>query len=204
MGSSAVHRSGQLLSIEVAAALPNLIQNSLLRLPFEKRRASDASRLMERSLDVSNPFLPDSVTYAEMDAPIAVSAKGRRGARQRNGERSQRDGMVGAARELRKNPTEAEKVLWEALRRKQAEGMRFRRQRVIGPYIVDFCCLGRKLIVEVVGANHYEAEGLAYDADRTAYLKGYGFRVLRFENAAVLNDVDGVVAAIVSGRGIEP
>jgi 5-methyltetrahydrofolate--homocysteine methyltransferase len=119
------------------------------------------------------------------------------GGGQRRRERAQRDGMVGAARELRKNPTEAETVLWEALRRKQAEGMRFRRQRVIGPYIVDFCCLDKKLIVEVDGAHHYEDEGKVYDSDRTAFLEGHGFRVMRFENADVLNDVDGVVARIL-------
>jgi very-short-patch-repair endonuclease len=112
-------------------------------------------------------------------------------------ERPQRDGMIGAARQLRSNPTEAETVLWEALRRKQADGMRFRRQRVIGPYIVDFCCLGHNLIVEVDGAHHHDSEHAAYDADRTEFLEAHGFRVLRFDNSAVLNDVDGVVARIL-------
>jgi very-short-patch-repair endonuclease len=58
--------------------------------------------------------------------------------RQRGQDRAQRDGLIGAAREMRRQPTVAEQTLWEALRRKQAGGMRFRRQRVIGPYIVDF------------------------------------------------------------------
>ena len=107
-----------------------------------------------------------------------------------------RDGMIGAARQLRKEATEAERVLWEALRRKQAGGMRFRRQRVIGPYIVDFCCLDQKLVVEVDGSHHHEAEYVAYDEDRTRYLESYGFRVLRFDNAEVLRDVEGVVARI--------
>ena len=105
--------------------------------------------------------------------------------------------MIGAARQLRKDATEAERVLWEALRRKQADGMRFRRQRVIGPYIVDFCCLTHRLVVEVDGAHHGETEYLAYDEDRTRYLEGHGFRVLRFENLVVMNDVDGVVRRIV-------
>lgn len=89
-------------------------------------------------------------------------------------------------------------MLWEALRRKQAEGLRFRRQRVIGPYIVDFCCLSEKLIVEVDGGHHHEVDHIAYDADRTEFLEGYGFRVARFDNEEISEDVDGVVERIVN------
>ncbi len=116
-------------------------------------------------------------------------------------EQPRRDGMIGAARQLRSNPTAAETVLWEALRRKQADGMRFRRQRVIGPYIVDFCCLSHKLVVEVDGAHHHDPEYRAYDEDRTVFLEAHGFQVLRFENSDVMNDVDGVVARICREDG---
>ncbi len=117
--------------------------------------------------------------------------------RQRGQPRSQRDGLIGAAREMRSQPTVAEDALWQALRRKQAGGMRFRRQRVIGPYIVDFCCSRHKLIVEVDGAHHRHPDNRAYDEDRTMYLEANGFRVLRFENADVMQDVERVVNEIM-------
>jgi 5-methyltetrahydrofolate--homocysteine methyltransferase len=116
--------------------------------------------------------------------------------RQRGQDRAQRDGLIGAAREMRRQPTVTEQTLWEALRRKQAGGMRFRRQRVIGPYIVDFCCLSHKLIVEVDGRHHHDPDFRAYDEDRTKYLEANGFRVLRFDNADVMQDVEGVVGRI--------
>lgn len=118
--------------------------------------------------------------------------------RRTRSERPQHDGLIGAAREMRKQPTVAEETLWQALRRKQANGLRFRRQRVIGPYIVDFCCLSHKLIVEVDGAHHHDADYRAYDEDRTHYLEANGFQVLRFDNAEVLVDVDDVVERIVN------
>src|SRR5439155_20949216 len=70
----------------------------------------------------------------------------------------------GQARKLRNNPTDAEKVLWKHLRLRQVEGHKFRRQQPLGPYIVDFVCLDRKLIVEVDGGQHLEQS--ASDAKR--------------------------------------
>jgi 5-methyltetrahydrofolate--homocysteine methyltransferase len=114
-----------------------------------------------------------------------------------------RDGLIGSARQMRKAPTEAERVLWQALRRKGVEGMRFRRQRVIGPYIVDFCCLEHRIIVEVDGSHHLAEEVTAYDEERTRYLETYGFRVLRFKNREILRDIDSVIAQIASmKRGV--
>jgi 5-methyltetrahydrofolate--homocysteine methyltransferase len=103
---------------------------------------------------------------------------------------------------MRKEPTGAERVLWQALRRKGIDGMRFRRQRVIGPYIVDFCCLEHRVIVEVDGTHHHDEEMAAYDEERSRYLEIYGFRVLRFGNETVLRDIDTVIAQIAAmGRG---
>ncbi len=96
------------------------------------------------------------------------------------------------ARELRKNPTDAERRLWARLRRQQIEGRQFRRQAPIGRYIVDFVCFARKLIVEVDGGQH----GVDADAERTSWLEGEGFRVLRFWNNDVLGNTDAVVEAI--------
>ena len=81
------------------------------------------------------------------------------------------------ARELRKNPTEAERVLWQHIRRRQLGGYRFRRQQPLGEYIVDFFCFEKRLVVEIDGGQH--SERVSYDTARTASLKSRGFRVLK-------------------------
>lgn len=96
---------------------------------------------------------------------------------------------------MRRNPTEAETKLWRALRMHQLGGVHFRRQHSIGPYIVDFCAPRRKLIIELDGGQHLERE--EYDQRRTAYLEEKGYRVLRFWNNYVMNDLDSVVQAIL-------
>jgi very-short-patch-repair endonuclease len=109
------------------------------------------------------------------------------------------------ARDLRQNPTEAEKGLWSKLRLKQLDGHRFRRQVPIGPFVVDFCCLARRLIVEVDGGQH--SSDAAKDARRTEWLERQGFRVLRFWNNDVLGNIDGVLATIamhLAGGGSPP
>ncbi len=104
--------------------------------------------------------------------------------------------MIGTARQMRKAPTAAERVLWEAFRRKGVAGMRFRRQRVIGPYIVDFCCLEHRVVVEVDGAHHLDSEVVSYDGVRTEYLEAMGYRVLRFSNEQVMSDLESIVREI--------
>ena len=99
------------------------------------------------------------------------------------------------ARELRKTSTDAERVLWSQLREKQLGGKRFRRQRPIGKYIVDFVCLENHLIVELDGGQHQESN--AYDTARTFELNSLGFSVIRFWNNEVLGEMDGVKEAIV-------
>ncbi|MEP5248372.1 MAG: endonuclease domain-containing protein [Alphaproteobacteria bacterium] len=91
--------------------------------------------------------------------------------------------------------TEAEKRLWSRLRSNRL-GVHFRRQHRVGPYIVDFACLERKLIVEVDGGQHNERDGLAHDARRTDFLNRYGYSVLRFWNNDVLARTDDVVETI--------
>jgi very-short-patch-repair endonuclease len=98
------------------------------------------------------------------------------------------------ARELRRNPTDAERRLWRHLRQRQLDGHRFRRQVPIGPYVADFVCLERRLIVEVDGGQHaVEADR---DEVRTAWLEGQRFSVLRFWNNDVLGETEGVLEAI--------
>ena len=102
-----------------------------------------------------------------------------------------------AAGSLRRNMTPAEKRLWWHLRKRAPlEGTYFRRQVPLGSYVVDFCCLKHKLIIEVDGASHsYDAQQMR-DARRDAALEGQGFRVLRFTNHTVLTDMDVVMDTV--------
>ncbi len=97
-------------------------------------------------------------------------------------------------RELRNNPTGAERHLWTYLRRRQMLGHKFRRQHVIGPYVVDFVCLEKKLVVEIDGSQHLDQE--RYDQRRSRFLQEQGYRVLRFWNNQVLLQVQVVLRAI--------
>ncbi|HEV8392443.1 MAG TPA: DUF559 domain-containing protein [Dongiaceae bacterium] len=100
------------------------------------------------------------------------------------------------ARSLRKNMTDAERSLWRYLRLRQLDGHKFRRQVRIGPYIADFACLNQLIVIEVDGGQHADAR--AYDARRDDYMRGQGFRVLRFWNNDVLSNVEGVWEAIAA------
>ena len=98
------------------------------------------------------------------------------------------------ARELRKNQTDAEKLLWKHIRNRQLSGYKFRRQCPLGNYIVDFICLSLKLIIELDGSQHMNNAG--YDERRTQYLEAHGFKVLRFWNNNILNQTDSVLEAL--------
>ena len=102
--------------------------------------------------------------------------------------------LTSRAQELRKNMTPEERKLWYQYLRQYP--VQWNRQKVIGQYIVDFYCKRAKLIVELDGSQHYEPQGMAYDAVRTAYLQELGFQVLRFSNADVKTNLSGVCAAI--------
>ena len=107
------------------------------------------------------------------------------------------------ARRLRHNSTRAEHALWQELRAARFGGYKFRRQVLIGRYVVDFVCFGAGLVIEVDGGQH--AERLRYDAQRTAWLEGQGFRVLRFWNTEVLGSVEAVKAVIAEAfKGMPP
>jgi very-short-patch-repair endonuclease len=101
---------------------------------------------------------------------------------------------VQRARELRKNPTDTERKLWHHIRDKQLDNFRFRRQRPIGKYIVDFICLEANLVIELDGGQH--AEQLQYDAERTKYLTAQGLHVLRYWNNDVMQNIAGVLEDI--------
>ena len=98
---------------------------------------------------------------------------------------------VDRARDLRTNATDAERKLWSYLRRRQVADFRFRRQQSIGPYIVDFFCPEARLIVEVDGGQHVDRA--AADAERTEWLESRGYRVVRYWNHEVLQNIEGVI-----------
>ena len=101
------------------------------------------------------------------------------------------------ARRLRKSMGDAERKLWHRLRSKQLDGtLRFRRQHPIGPYIADFVCLEKYLIIEVDGGQHGEPEQMAHDEKRSVWLAAEGYRVIRFWTHEVLYDTDNVLSAI--------
>ena len=104
------------------------------------------------------------------------------------------------ARDMRTDSTKAENLLWQALRNRQLDGLKFKRQVPLGGYILDFLCLEARLIVEVDGGQHSES---ARDLERDAYFENQGFRTLRFWNDEVERNMDGVCRTILreAGRG---
>ena len=98
------------------------------------------------------------------------------------------------ARQLRGDQTDVEKKLWSRLRNRQFLNYKFRRQFVIEPYIVDFVCLDLKLIVELDGSQHNDD----IDAERSLFLESCGFKILRFWNNDLIDNLDGVLERIQS------
>jgi very-short-patch-repair endonuclease len=100
------------------------------------------------------------------------------------------------ARELRRDMTEPEIILWSRLKRLRAEGFHIRRQAPFRGYFLDFVCFERRLVVELDGGHHSEAGQAQHDEIRDAVLRREGFQVLRFWNSAVRQNLDGVMYSI--------
>ncbi|MBR3444227.1 MAG: endonuclease domain-containing protein [Bacteroidaceae bacterium] len=100
------------------------------------------------------------------------------------------------AEKMKKNPTEAEALLWRHLQGR-VNGFRFRRQYIIGDYIADFVCLPLGLIVEVDGGYHYSGGMIVHDAIRSEELNNMGFDIIRFTNEEVIQDPSEVVSQII-------
>ena len=101
-----------------------------------------------------------------------------------------------AARRLRLEMTAAERVLWQALRRRAVDNLRFRRQHAVGSYVLDFCCPEVKLAVELDGSIHDDDDQAARDAERTHWLEAYGYRIMRVRNEDVTADLSAVIERI--------
>jgi len=100
------------------------------------------------------------------------------------------------ARQLRREPTEAETFLWHELRGRAFKDLKFRRQYPLGNYIVDFVCLDLRLIIELDGGGHNEDAQRTYDAARDAWLRSQGFRILRYWNNEVFAEWEAIAQAI--------
>jgi very-short-patch-repair endonuclease len=98
-----------------------------------------------------------------------------------------------AARVLRRNTTGAERIMWHLLRDRRLDGVKFRRQFPVGPYVADFACIAQRLVVELDGGQHSESPA---DAKRDAFLALNGWRVLRFWNNDVMENREGVLESI--------
>jgi very-short-patch-repair endonuclease len=100
------------------------------------------------------------------------------------------------AKELRKSMTEAEGILWKHLRNNRLSGLKFRRQHPLDIFIADFYCHKKRLIIELDGGIHDTFEQKEYDEGRTFELESKGYKILRFKNEEVINNIDGVLARI--------
>src|SRR5689334_17369566 len=105
------------------------------------------------------------------------------------------DKMRDRSRELRRNQTDVERIVWRHLKARQVNGWRFRRQHPIDPYIADFACVEAKLIVEADGGQHADSE---YDRVRDEFLRKAGWRVLRFGNTDILQNMEGVFDTVAA------
>ena len=101
-----------------------------------------------------------------------------------------------AAKKLRANTTPHERILWRALKEMPTEGTHFRRQAPIGPYVVDFFCPAKRLIVELDGGHHNEDETARRDQERQLWLEREGYRVIRFWNSEITQDLTAVLERI--------
>ena len=106
------------------------------------------------------------------------------------------------ARHLRRNQTIAETRLWKELRELRHQGYHFRRQVPIEPYIVDFACFSQRVVIEVDGYHHGSPDVRRMDARRDADLEWRGFRILRFSNAQVAEELEGVMLEILHVIGV--
>lgn len=124
---------------------------------------------------------------ASSPRPLAGEGQGE------GGWKSKRHALSSKAKALRQNQTEAEKIIWHALKAGRFEGLKFRRQFSVGSYIADFACPAARLIIEIDGGQHCEN---ADDEMRTAFLQREGFEVIRFWNNDVMDNLDGLLTTL--------
>jgi very-short-patch-repair endonuclease len=115
--------------------------------------------------------------------------------------------MSTRARELRRNATRAEAVMWDLLRHRRLRGLKFRRQFPLATFVADFCCYSLRLIVELDGGVHDEPAQVAHDENRDAYLTSRGYSILRIPNHRLFQNPESVLEEICQAaeeRGWQP
>ena len=105
---------------------------------------------------------------------------------------------------LRQNQTPSEAKLWQVLRNRGIGNLKFRRKCRIGNYVVDFCCLEKKLVIEVDGGHHNDPQFQLMDEQRQKFIERQGFKVVRFWNDDINGNLEGVVEEILEGAGASP
>ncbi|MEM9989074.1 MAG: primosomal protein N', partial [Pseudomonadota bacterium] len=178
---------GTIGKILIDEGTENVAVNTAIALLLED--GEDSSSISNANTDQSPPP-QSSPPRGEEDRPQRDQEGGR------NYKTKPPKHLVQKAKELRTNMTEAEKKLWYHLRNQQM-GVKFRRQYQITPYIIDFVCLEKKLIIELDGGQHDQQK--LYDQTRDAFLKQQGFQVLRFWNNEVFENLEGVLSRIRAG-----
>ena len=192
---------------EVRADLSKLVQEGMHVLVVANKMDLNPYTKFEHYLD--QPLTPSRVEGGAQQAahelatqPTVARENQLRGWRTANPAAYEK--LLGFARKMRKDQTPAEKVLWERLRKRQVEGCKFLRQHIIGYFIADFFCAEKNLVIEVDGLYHQAPEVKLSDAERTAQLEANGYRVLRFSNEEVLNDIETVISMITTQLSKHP
>ncbi len=162
---------------------------------------SPSGKPMMRESDLIDVWFDSgSMPYAQWHYPFERPPKSSKGGLKKPGYQTARASSYKLLKKLKDNrvkqPTEAEKVLWESLRGKKLSGYKFRREHIIDEFIVDFVCLSQRLVVEVDGGYHNNPEVKEADILRTEILEDLGYRVIRFNNEEVLGDIDNVLSKI--------
>jgi very-short-patch-repair endonuclease len=106
--------------------------------------------------------------------------------------------FIQKARQLRERQTNAEALLWRSLRNRRLARWKFRRQHLIGRFVVDLVCLDAKLVIEVDGATHSTADEIARDSARTHELETCGYHIMRVTNSDIYDNMDGVLETILA------
>ena len=107
-----------------------------------------------------------------------------------------RSSLKARRKELRKNQTDSERIIWQRLRNKQLNNLKFFRQYSFGIYILDFYCPAIRLVIELDGGQHMKEENKEYDQQRSSYLEANGIKVLRFWNNEVFENLEGVLMKV--------
>ena len=107
--------------------------------------------------------------------------------------------LLSHAREMRREPAPAEKLLWHYLRNRQLANLKFRKQATVGKYIADFYCADRRVVIELDGISHLDR--MEHDEERTRWMQTRNLRVVRFGNHEVFENIEGVLLVIASACG---